>query len=117
MESGPTQADRTARSHGGRDDADSDGVYNGYTLLSLVEDSRKPRGMVSPWLEEEQMSQTEAKADGGTVVVSARVPVETASELARLAREGDRSVSREVGRVLRRYVQEHAVPERDEGAR
>jgi hypothetical protein len=48
---------------------------------------------------------SEAKAEGGTVVVSARVPAETAAELAQLAHDGDRSVSREVARAVRRHVE------------
>jgi hypothetical protein len=50
----------------------------------------------------------ETKAGEASVVVSTRVPVEIATELGRLAAEGDRSVSREAARAIREHIHAHS---------
>jgi hypothetical protein len=60
-----------------------------------------------------------AKPDGGTVHVTARVPVELAQEFERVATEEDRSISAELRRVMRLHVEawrQNQAPQREDRA-
>ena len=50
---------------------------------------------------------TVTQAGGGYTVVGAHVPVAMATELARLAAQGERSMSAQIRLVLRDYLAEH----------